>query len=139
MSNSSGPSSGQNTVTLPVSEEVLAVSTRLVDTGRGVRIHKTVQSGPVHVDETLVQDEIDVQHIAIDRTLDQGEALPATRYEGDVLIIPVCEEILVVERRMRLKEELHVTRLRRETSHTETVMLKTEHVSIERFDDSDGT
>jgi stress response protein YsnF len=66
-----------------------------------------------------------------------GEAdLPASRYEGDTLIVPILEEVLVVEKRYRIKEELHIIRHRREHRHAETVTLKSEEVAVEWFDDS---
>lgn len=35
---------------------------------------------------------------------------PEIRTEGDVTIVPVLEEVLVVEKRLVLKEELHIRR-----------------------------
>lgn len=123
-------------IRVAVSEEVLSVGTRMVETGRGVRVHKSVVSERVLVEETLAQEDIEVRRVLVERTLEAGESLPTTRYEGQTLVVPIFEEVLVVERRMRLKEELHITRVHREESYVETVMLKTEQVSIERFDDS---
>lgn len=125
------------TITVPVFQEQLSVEARTVDTGRGVRVYKTVHEQPVTIDETLRHDETTVRHVAIDRLLEPGSTPPAMRHEGDVLIIPVLEEVLVVERRLRLKEELHITRTHREETYTETVTLKSEHVAVERFDDLD--
>lgn len=136
MSNSPTPVSEQDSLRVPITEEVLSIEKRVVDTGRGVRVQKTVQTLPVVIDETLASEEISVQHVLIDRTLEKDELMPGTRYEGDILIVPVFEEIVVVERRIRLKEELHITRIRREEPFVETVMLKSEQVSIERFDES---
>jgi stress response protein YsnF len=136
MPNSSKPLAEQDAVRMPVTEEVLSVGKRLVNTGRGVRVQKTVLTQPVIIDETLAREEINVQHVTIDRTLEQHEAIPNTRYEGDVLIVPVCEEIVVVERRIRLKEELHITRIHRQEPFVQTVLLKSEQVSIERFDEN---
>lgn len=120
---------------VPVIEEQLALDTRTVDTGRGVRIHKTVAEHPVAIDERLIHDEVDVRRVPVDRVVGAGEA-PAVRYEGDTLVVPVLEEVLVVERRVRIKEELHITRNRREERHQETVMVRSEQVSIERFDEA---
>lgn len=136
MSNSSTPVSVQDSLRVPITEEVLSVEKRVVDTGRGVRVQKTVQILPVVIDETLASEEIIVQHVPIDRALEKDELMPGTRYEGNILIVPVFEEIVVVERRIRLKEELHITRIHREEPFVETVMLKSEQVSIERFDES---
>lgn len=136
MSNSSTAVSKQYSLQVPITEEVLSIEKRIVDTGRGVRVQKTVQTLPVVIDETLASEEINVQHVPIDRTLEKDELMPRTRYEGDILIVPVLEEIVVVERRIRLKEELHITRISREEPFVETVMLKSEQVSIERFNEN---
>jgi uncharacterized protein (TIGR02271 family) len=132
--NTSDPT-GQDLLTIPVVAEQLAVGTRTVDTGRGVRIHKTVIEQPVTIDERLVRDEVEIKHVAVDRIVALEEA-PTTRHEGDTMIVPILEEVLVVERRVRIKEELHITRIQREETHREAVVLKAEQVSIERFDES---
>ena len=122
-------------VTLPVLQEQLHVGTRVAGTGRGVRVHKHVRSHPRQVDQTLWHDELDVRHVPVDRVV---SAPPAARYEGDTFIVPVLEEVLVVEKRYRIKEELHITRLRRSSRHQQTVPLRAEHLTVERFDDGDG-
>ena len=127
--------SAQDPMRVPVIAEELAIGTRMVDTGRGVRIHKTVVEQPVTIDERLGRDEVEIRHVPVDRIVAPDEA-PANRYEGDTLIVPVLEEVLVVERRVRIKEELHITRIRREEHHQEEIVLKAEQVSVERFDES---
>jgi len=125
----------QEGLRIPVIEEQLAVGTRVVETGRGVRVHKTVSEQPVTIDERLMREEVDVRHVPVDRIVAPEEA-PASRYEGDTLVVPVLEEVLVVERRLRIKEELHITRVRHEEHYQETVPLKAEQVDVERFDDA---
>lgn len=122
-------------VTLPVYQESLHVDTRSADTGRGVRVRKHVRSQPHEVDQTVWHDELDVRHVPVDRVV---SAPPAARYEGDTFIVPVLEEVLVVEKRYRIKEELHITRLRHAGRHRQTVPLRAEHVTVERFDDGNG-
>ena len=125
----------QEGLRIPVIEEQLEVDTRVVDTGRGVRIHKTVSERPVTVDERLARDEVEVRHVPVDRIVAPEDA-PVTRYEGDTLVVPVLEEVLVVERRLRIKEELHITRIRHEERYHDTIVLKNEQVEIERYDDA---
>ncbi len=125
----------QDPLRIPVVAEQLAVGTRTVDTGRGVRIHKTVVEQPVTIDERLGREEVEVRHVPVDRLVAPEEA-PTTRHDGDTLIVPILEEVLVVERRVRIKEELHITRIRREEHHQESVVLKAEQVNVERFDES---
>ena len=121
--------------TIPVHQEELHVGTRTVDTGRGVRVSKSMTERPYQVDEILRHDEINVIHVPIDRIVATDEA-PESRQEGETLIIPVLEEVLVIERRLRIKEELHITRVKREEHHSETVFLKAEEVAVERFDEA---
>jgi stress response protein YsnF len=122
-------------VTLPVHREELHIGTRTVDTGRGVRVHKAVVEHPCVIDKTLLHDQVDVKHVPVDKIVSLEEA-PASRYDGDTLILPILEEVLVVEKRLRIKEEIHITRTQREERHSETVLLKSEEVSVERFDEA---
>jgi stress response protein YsnF len=124
----------QDAVKVPVLQEDAWIERRVVDTGRGVRIHKTVAEHPCQIDERLVREGVEVSHVPVDRIVALDQA-PATRYEGDTLVVPILEEVLVVERRLRIKEELRITRTRREAHHAETVMLKSEQVSVERFEE----
>jgi uncharacterized protein (TIGR02271 family) len=121
--------------TIPVHEEQVRVSTRMVDTGRGVRVHKSVTEQPHVLDQVLMHDDILVEHVAIDMIVAADQA-PATRYEGDTLVVPILEEVLVLEKRVRIKEEIRIVRSRRETHHAETVTLKSEQVQVEHFDES---
>ena len=126
----------QEDLRIPVVEEQLTVGTRVVETGRGVRIHKTISEQPVVIDERLMRDEMEIERVPVDRIV-ALEDKPATRYEGDTLVVPVFEEVLVVERRLRIKEELRITRIRHEESYQNTVSLKAEQVEVERFDDAE--
>jgi uncharacterized protein (TIGR02271 family) len=128
----------EGAVTIPVHQEELHVGTRTVDTGAGVRITKSVTEHPFEIDEILRHDELSVTHVPIDRII-AAEDAPVSRYEGETLIVPILEEVLVVERRLRIKEELHITKSQRETRHAETVFLKSEEASVERFDEAPDT
>lgn len=122
---------------LPVIREDLQVGIRQVDTGRGVRIHKTVSQEPFHIDQTLLRDAVEVRRVPVDRVVALSDA-PAARQEGDTLIVPVLEEILVVEKRLRIKEEVHITRSARQEQYADTVVLRTENVEVERVGDEPG-
>jgi stress response protein YsnF len=54
------------------------------------------------------------------------------REEGDVTIMPVLEEIIVVERQLILKEEIHIRQLRTTERHRETVVLREQDAVITR-------
>jgi uncharacterized protein (TIGR02271 family) len=115
---------------LPVLAEALDVRTRPVETGR-VRIHKTVQAREVLVDEPLLREEVIIERVPVNRVV---EGPIPVRYEGDTMILSLLEEVLVVETRLLLKEELHLTKRRTETHQPACVTLRREEVTIERVD-----
>jgi uncharacterized protein (TIGR02271 family) len=120
--------------TFPVRQEQLHVGKRLSDTGRGVRIHKTVSEDQHVIDEPLLHDELEVEHIQVGAIVAESNP-PRMRYEGDTLVVPVLEEVLVVQKQLRLKEEVRITRHRREAPVPQTVSLRSEHVTVERFEE----
>lgn len=122
-------------IAIPVIQEELQVGKRVVDTGRGMRVHRRIVERTEVIDEPLWKDELELRHVPIDRLVDPA-ALPAPRQEGDTYIVPVLEETLVIERQWRLKEELHITRHKREIHAPQTVVLKSQQVSVERFDEN---
>jgi uncharacterized protein (TIGR02271 family) len=115
---------------LPVIQEELRVHKRQVQTG-GVRIRKNVHRREQVVDEPGFREEVEVERVPVNRVL---EAPVAVRQEGETLIVPLLEEILVVEKRLILKEEIRITKRRHEIRTPQQVTLRSEDVSIERLD-----
>ncbi|HEY0491006.1 MAG TPA: DUF2382 domain-containing protein [Telluria sp.] len=136
-SDTEGMATSTSSTAVPVYQEQLDVGIRTVETGRGVRVNKSVAEHEHRIEETLMHDQIDVRHVPVDKIVSLSEA-PASRYEGDTYIVPVLEEILVVEKRLRIKEEIHITRRKSPQRFSETVPLKSETVSVERFDEGPG-
>jgi len=60
------------------------------------------------------------------------EAMEGPREEGDTLIFPVYDEVLVVEKRLVLREEVRLRRSRRAQHEQQRVTLRREDVQIER-------
>lgn len=117
----------------PVMEEELQVDKRLVDTGRGVRLHKTVSEHVERIEQRLMHDELVVEHVPLGRVV--SGKVPETRYEGDTLVVPVLEEVLVVQKQLVLKEEVRITRQQRPIDASQEVRLRSEQVRVERFDE----
>ncbi len=113
---------------IPVIAEELHVGKRVVETGR-VRIRKIVREHEETVDEPLMAEEVRVERVAVNRIID---APVDVRHEGGRMIIPLMEEVLVVEKRLMLKEELHITRQQVEKRNPQVVTLRSEEVEIER-------
>ena len=87
-------------------EEELAIDKKTVVTGQ-VRVQTFVDSEDVLLRGTVTRGVVDVQRVPIDRHV---AVAPPVREEGELLIIPVLEERLVVEKRLFLVEELHIRR-----------------------------
>lgn len=121
--------SGSETV-IPVLAEELSINKEAVPTG-GVRVHRRTFEHEEAVDVPLSKDHVDVSRVLIDREVDGP--LPVRR-EGDETIIPIVEEVLVVEKRYRLKEEIHVSRTTSQERHREKVTVKRQEAEVERLD-----
>lgn len=113
---------------IPLIEEQLRVGKRLVETGR-VRIRTVVDESRVWVREDLQREQVEVVRVPIDRQID---TVPQIRTENDVMIIPVVEEVVVVEKRLILVEELHVHRRRTVEHVEEPVVLRRTRAEVER-------
>lgn len=118
------------TQVIPVVAEELAVERRRVATG-GVRVNKYVREHEELVDMPILREHVDVRRVMIDRVVDGPQPV---RYEGDTTIVPLLEEVLVVEKRLVLKEEVHITRSRTEERTQQKVVLRKEEAEIHRVD-----
>jgi uncharacterized protein (TIGR02271 family) len=118
---------------IPLVEETLHIAKRTVTTGR-VRVRTEVEERIALAAADLTRETADIERVAIDREITEA---PDVRREGDTLIIPVVEEMLVVTKRLVLREELRVT-LHRTTEHvTQPVALRSTHAVVEREDAPD--
>jgi uncharacterized protein (TIGR02271 family) len=94
-----------------------------------VTIHKTVDQRTEVVDLPLQSEEVEVERVPVNRIV---EAPIPVRYEGDTMIISLLEEVLVVEKRLVLREEVHIRKLHTEVHDPKEVLLREEHVEITR-------
>ena len=114
---------------IPLAAEELAVTKQHVETGR-VRVTRVTHETEQTIDELLGRETVDVSRIPIGQPI---ETMPSVREEGDTIIIPVVEEILIIERRLFLKEEVRVRRVRTTERHQETVTLRHQEAVITRL------
>ena len=121
----------EDELVIPVVAEEVAVETIRVARGT-VRVNTRIETRDETVEIPLQHEEVIVERVPIDRLVDG--AVPAPRQENDVLIIPVTEEIAVVEKRLMLREEVRISRRRTTTTSVETVTLRREVADVERVD-----
>jgi stress response protein YsnF len=115
-------------VVIPVVEETARVTKRAVSRGT-VRVAKVVTEHEEVVDTSTIADEIEIERVARDVIL-KKPAKP--RREGDTLIVPVMQEITVVEKRLVLVEELYIRRKKVKHPSSERVRLRREQVNVDR-------
>ena len=127
----SGPSGEPLQRTLPTIEETLEVDKVEVDRG-GYRFVKRVSTREEAVEEVLREERVHIEHRDINTAIAEG-AIPETRYEGDTLIIPVIEEILITVKRLILVKEVRVTRVLGTKTDARTVTLRKEDIEIVRL------
>ena len=115
---------------IPLAEEELRLDKREVTKGK-VRVRTVVDVVEELARATLDEETVEVTRVPVDRIVDQP---PEIRTENDVTIIPIFEEVLVVEKRLVLKEELHV-RKRTGTQDVEVpVQLRKQRAIVERIE-----
>ena len=118
---------------LPLVEEALRVGKRRVETGR-VRVSVNTDIAEQVVRETLRSERAEVERVPIGRELADGEPAPALRQEPDgTVVLPVLEEVLVVERRLVLREEIRMRLVAVDEAVEQPVTVRRQRASVERL------
>jgi uncharacterized protein (TIGR02271 family) len=119
---------------IPVLAEQARVRRERTVTGK-VRLRKIIHHEEQTIDQPILRERVSVERVAIDQWIDTA---PPIRSEGETLIVPVVEEVLVVEKRLRLREEVRLTWHHEEEHAPQTLVVRREEVLIERTDDEPG-
>ncbi|WP_409564883.1 YsnF/AvaK domain-containing protein [Methylobacterium sp. J-026] len=118
-------------VVLPLIEETARIDKQAVETGR-VRVSTRTETVDQVLRESLRSQTVEVTRVPVNRTLSEGEVPPVIREENGVTVIPVLEEILVAEKRLVLKEEVHVRRSSADEDVEVPVTLRKQRAVVER-------
>src|ERR1700738_51800 len=113
---------------VPLHVEEVSISRREVEKAN-VQIALITGAREQVVDKELTHVRVEIERVPIGRTI---EVVPPISQEGDVTIIPVVEEVVVVERRLVLKEEIRVRRVSTKEKHRETVVLRQQEAVVQR-------
>ena len=123
---------GDGAAVLPLVEEALRVGKRRVETGR-VRVSVSTETEERLLRETLRGERAEVERVAVGRELAEGEPAPVARREEDgTVVVPVLEEVLVVERRLVLREEIRLRLVPVEEAVEQPVTLRRQRAVVER-------
>jgi stress response protein YsnF len=86
---------------LSLLEEQLSIVLRRIE-GDTVRVSTVTKTTEEQVAEEISHERVEVEHITIGRHIDIA---PLVREEEEVTIIPIIEEVLIVDERLFLREE----------------------------------
>lgn len=122
----------ETTATLPVAEEQVVVRKRRRVTG-AVRVATRVRE-----EERLVDEPYDVEEVSVERVPVEGggrwvEAPVPVRQEGLTTVISVHEQVVVIETRLRVVEEVRLTKRPTTKRHKARVMVRREEAVVERL------
>jgi uncharacterized protein (TIGR02271 family) len=120
---------------IPLAREELDISRREVESGR-VRVATHVREREELIEQRLRHEHVEIERVPVNRVLDGPVQV---REEGDVVVIPVVEEVLVVQKQLVLKEEVRIRRRSVDVPHRQRVALKAEEISVERAAENDTT
>ncbi|HEX7002883.1 MAG TPA: DUF2382 domain-containing protein [Trueperaceae bacterium] len=113
---------------VPLAAEVPRVDTRTIVTGR-VRVTTHTRSRQEAFDVDLTEEDLEIERVRVGREVDGPVEI---RQEGDVTIVPVLEEVLVVRKQLVLKEEVRIRRRRQRRKETRSMNLLYQVAEIDR-------
>lgn len=122
----------QPDVVVPVIAEELHPDAVPVQTG-GVRVTKRVEPHDEILQQELRKGRVEVRRVKTDRVVDGPQAVQRT---GNTLIVPVVSEVLHIEKRWVVTEEIHITQLEERESVEQSVTVNRERAYIERLDEN---
>ncbi len=114
---------------VPLVAERLVVGKREVSLGE-LRIIKRVEQEQAEQQVSLTHDNLQVERIAINQPVDPA-AIPVSREENGVLIVPVLREVLVVQKQLLLVEEVRISRQQVTEQQTVSDVVRRERIEFE--------
>jgi stress response protein YsnF len=113
---------------VPVLMEKANISKRL--SARVVRVSKKVTEHEERIENAGFTEKVTLERVPINV---QITVIPQIHTEGNTTVIPVVEEVLIIEKRLVLREEVRVT-VERIENEPKQFTLRSERIEIERSD-----
>jgi uncharacterized protein (TIGR02271 family) len=115
---------------IPLVEETVRVEKEEVVTGR-VRVRTVTEETDHIVGQDLDTENVEISRIPVNREVAEA---PAIRQDGDVTIISLVEEIIVVTKKLVVTEEVRIRRIRSSEHVETTINLRKQSAVVERSD-----
>ncbi len=117
---------------VPVVREELHADAVPVQTG-SVRVSKHIEGHDEILEQELRRGRVEVKRVKTEREVDGPQPV---QHVGNKLIIPVVSEVLHVEKRWVVTEEIHLTQVEERESVQQKVRVNREEARVERLDES---
>lgn len=125
--NETRPKPGSNR-SIPVIEEQIKIGKKVVEKEK-YQIKKTVSQEDFSEDVPTTHEHVEIRRVEVNKYID---TMPDVRKEGNTTIIPVVKEVVVVEKKLVLVEEIHVTKSREEVVVNVKDKIRKEHIEISK-------
>ncbi|WP_448187682.1 YsnF/AvaK domain-containing protein [Azospirillum sp. sgz301742] len=123
-------------VSLPIAEETVTVDKKKRVSGKVAATIRAVEDA-FTIDEHLVNESVNIERLAVDRWVD---APVPVRHEGNTTIVSIMEEVVVVEKRWKVVEEIHLTKRENIRHEPQQVVVRRTEATVERLPpDPDGS
>ncbi len=109
--------------------EELVPTKEWIESG-AVLIKKGIEVHPQTIPVEILHEEVKIEHVPINRVLPEGE-VAAPWQDGDVLVIPVVHEELVITKQRIVREELRISKVRIPTTQTISDTVRRETISLD--------
>jgi stress response protein YsnF len=123
-------SSESGRLVVPLAEEEAHVLKRSVSKGK-VQVRTVVETFDEIAAETLGTEDVEVVRVPVGRVVTEA---PDIRTDGEVTIVPVLEEIMIVEKQLVLREELHIRRHVTTEAVEIPITLRKQRAVVQRLD-----
>lgn len=110
-------------------EETVGIDKRQNVVGT-VRARTETREETVLIDEPLRVEEVTIERVAVDRFISEPLSV---RQEGDTTVVPVMEEVVVLEKRLKLVEEIRLTKQQTVRHEPQEVTLRRQEAVVERL------
>src|SRR5215204_4338170 len=84
---------------------------------------------------TLEEEDVEIVRVPVDRVV---TTVPSIRTEGGVTIVPILEEVVMLQKQLVLREELHIRRHRRAETVEIPVRLRRQRAIVEHTDGNEA-
>jgi stress response protein YsnF len=114
-------------IQIPVIAEVLKIKTITKPNAR-VQVKKEITEQLIEESILLEEEDLEVKQVAVNKFI--TEVPPAIRQDSNTTIISVIKEVLVVEKKLMLVEEIHITKTKKQTKTEVSEIVRTEEAKI---------